>query len=142
MANVSVTLNATVSVTDTTLSPSVTTFTRNFNNPTLAATGNAIGQFIVLSSTSSPVTFPNGISVIYFLYIRNLSNAANINVGWQPEGGSAISSVVIIAPGGCLIWAQTTETAGTPIGGLTNGLTSVSLTASAANTPAEVLAAA
>lgn len=139
MANLSALLSATISVTDTTLTPNVTIVTRNYNNPTLTATTVFYDPFIQIGTSATVLTLPA--ATIFIVYVKNLSSAANILLNWTPNGGSAVN-VGVIAPGGVFTHFMATETAGTAISSITNGITAVSLTASASATSAEVMLAA
>lgn len=138
MANLSALLNATLSITDTTLTPNATIVTRNLNNPTYSATELGYWPFFQIGTTSTGFSLPS--LEAYVVYIKNLATSANILLAWTPDGGSAVN-VCVIAPGGVFIYFMPTQTAGTPISGISNGITSLSLTASAAATSADVLLA-
>ena len=130
MPNISVLLNATLSATDTTLSPSVTIVTRNLNNPTLAGTVVFYDPFFQAAAGGSAVTLPA--ATCWVGYVKNLDVAANLTVAWTAVGAAGSSSMVLV-PGGIFIYLQPTEGAG--------GFTAMTLTASAGTINTEVFIA-
>ena len=139
MPNLTILLSATLSVTNTTLSPSPTPVSTNLNNPSLTATVSFYDSFYQVGVGASNLVLPA--TIIYVCYVKNLHTTNNILVTVTPNGGTA-GSGEIIAPGGVYQYFQATENAGTAISGVTNGLTAVTLTASGASTSAEILLAA
>jgi len=131
MANLSVILSSTITVTDTTLSPSPTIVARSLQNPTLAATTVFYDPFFQAAAGGTAVTFPA--ATAFAVYVKNLSGATNLTCAFLPVGGGAASSFVLL-PGGVFIMFLTAETAG--------GITSMTLTGAGATVPAEVLLAA
>jgi hypothetical protein len=127
--NISVLLNATLSATDTTLSPSVTVVTRNLNNPTLAGTVVFYDPFFQAAAAGSAVTLPA--ATCWIAYVKNLDAAANLTVAWTPTGQASSSSILV--PGGIFLYFQPTEGAG--------GFTAMTLTSSAGTINTEVLVA-
>jgi hypothetical protein len=127
--NLSVLLNATLSATDTTLSPSATIVTRNLNNPTLSATVVFYDPFFQAAAGGSVVTLPA--ATVWIVYVKNLDAAANLTVSFTPTGGGA--ETCILVPGGVFLYFQPTEGAG--------GITALTLTASAGTISTEVLVA-
>jgi hypothetical protein len=128
--NISVLLNATLSATDTTLSPSVTVVTRNLNNPTLAGTVVFYDPFFQAAAGGSAVTLPA--ATCWVAYVKNLDAAANLTVAWTAIGAAG-SSTFLLVPGGVFIYLQPTEGAG--------GFTAMTLTASAGTINTEVFVA-
>jgi hypothetical protein len=128
--NISVLLNATLSATDTTLSPSVTVVTRNLNNPTLAGTVVFYDPFFQAAAGGSAVTLPA--ATCWIAYVKNLDAAANLTVAWTAVGAAG-SSTMLLVPGGVFLYFQPTEGAG--------GFTAMTLTASAGTINTEVLVA-
>ena len=139
MANLSVLLNATISVTDTVTNPNPTPITRNLNNPTLAVTTAVYEPFLIVGAAPVVLTLPA--ATIFIAYIKNLHATNNVLVTWTPNGGVSVSAG-IVAPGGVMMYFQATEAPGSAVSGVSNGLTAITLTASAATTPVEILLAA
>jgi hypothetical protein len=108
-ANLSILLNATLSATDVTLSPSTTIVIRNLNNPTLPATVAFYDPFFQAAPGGSTVALPA--VTCWVLYVKNLDSAANLSVSWNAIG-SAGSSTFILVPGGVFLYMQPTEGAG------------------------------
>lgn len=129
MANLSVLLSATLSTTDTTLTPSPTIVTRNFNNPTLAATVEFSNNFFQVAAAPTVVNLPA--ATVWIVYVRNLDAAANITVTYTPSGGA--SQTLLLVPGGIFMYFQPTEGAG--------GITALSLTSSSGTISADVYVA-
>jgi hypothetical protein len=127
--NLSVVLNATLSVTDTTLAPSPTIVSRSFNNPTLAATVSFYDPFFQAAAAGSAVTLPA--ATVWIVYVKNLDGAANLTVTFTPVGGGA--ETCLLVPGGIFLYYQPTEGAG--------GITALSLTSSAGTISTEVFVA-
>lgn len=130
MPNISVLLNATLSATDTTLSPSATIVTRNLNNPTLAGTVVFYDPFFQALAAGSAVTLPA--ATCWCAFVKNLDAAANLTVAWTAVGAAG-SSTFLLVPGGVFIYLQPTEGAG--------GFTAMTLTASAGTINTEVFVA-
>lgn len=131
MPNLSVLLSATLTVTDTSLSPSATIFIRNLNNPTLVATVSFADMFFqALGGGGSSVPLPA--ATCWAGYVKNLDAAANLTVAWTAVGAAGSSSFVCV-PGGIFIYLQPSEGAG--------GFTAMNLTSSAGPTSAEVVVA-
>jgi hypothetical protein len=128
--NISVLLNATLSATDTTLSPSATIVTRNLNNPTLAGTVVFYDPFFQALAAGSAVTLPA--ATCWCAFVKNLDAAANLTVAWTAVGAAG-SSTFLLVPGGVFIYLQPTEGAG--------GFTAMTLTASAGTINTEVFVA-
>ena len=125
MANLSVVLAATVTVSDTTLSPSPTIVSRSLNNPTLAATVDFANNFFQCTG-ATVVTLPA--ATVWVVYVKNLDGAANLTVTYTPLGG--VASNMLLVPGGVFLYFQPSETAG--------GITALTLTPSAGTTSADV----
>jgi hypothetical protein len=128
--NISVLLNATLSATDTTLSPSATIVTRNLNNPTLAGTVVFYDPFFQAAAGGSAVTLPA--TTCWVAYVKNLDAAANLTVAWTAVSSAGSSSFVLV-PGGVFVYLQPSEGAG--------GFTAMTLTASAGTINTEVFVA-
>jgi hypothetical protein len=131
MANLSVVLSSTITVTDTTLSPSPTIVSRSLNNPTLAPTTVFYDPFFQALAGGSAVSLPA--ATCFWVYVKNLSGATNLTVAWTAVGAAG-SSTMLLLPGGVFIYALPAETGG--------GFTALTLTGAAATVPADVLVAA
>jgi hypothetical protein len=129
MPNLSVLLSATLSVTDTTLSPSSTIVTRNLNNPTLVATVSFYDPFFQAAAGGSAVTLPA--ATVWVVYVKNLDAAQNLTVTFTPAGGAA--ETLLLVPGGIFLYFQPSEATG--------GITALTLTAGAGTINTEVLVA-
>lgn len=129
MANLSVILSATLTVTDTTLSPSPTIVSRSFNNPTLTATVAFYDPFFQCTGATT-VNLPA--ATCWIAYVKNLDAAANLTVAWTAVGAAG-SSTMLLVPGGIFAYFQPTEGAG--------GFTAMTLTPSAGTISAEVFLA-
>jgi hypothetical protein len=140
VANLQALLNATLSATDTTLTPSVTIITRNLNNPALNVTTVSYDPFLIIGTTNTAVLPSASIVTAYVVYLKNLHATNNVLVNWQPTGGGA-NNVSVVAPGGVLLYFQTTENAGSPISSVGNGIVAMTLSASGLTTPVEILLA-
>lgn len=130
MPNLSCLLNATITATDTTLSPSPTIIIRNLNNPTLAAITTYYEPFFQASNLGSVVNLPA--ATCFIAYVKNLDGAALLTVAWTAVGAAG-SSTMILVPGGVFIYFQPSEANG--------GFTALTLTASAGTISAEVFVA-
>jgi hypothetical protein len=128
MANLSVLLNATISVTDTTLTPSPTIVTRNLNNPTLAATVSFSDNFFQATGLT---VVPLPAATVWVVSVKNLDAAANLTVTFTPSGG--VAETLVLVPGGIFMYFQPSEGAG--------GITALSLTPSAGTVSADVYVA-
>lgn len=129
MANLSILLNAVLTATDTITSPNPTVVTRNFNNPTLAATTYFHDLFFQAAAAGSAVTLPA--ATVWIVYVKNNDAAANLTVAFTPAGGA--SETVLLVPGGIFLYFQPSEGAG--------GITALTLTASAGTINTEVFVA-
>lgn len=130
MANLSILLNAILTATDTSISPSPTIITRNLNNPTLAPATVAFYDPFFQVSGATVVNLPA--VTCWVAYVKNLDAAANLTVAWTAVGAAGSSSMLLV-PGGIFIYFQPTEGAG--------GFTAMTLTPSAGTTSAEVFVA-
>ena len=139
MPNLSAVLSSVISVSDTTITPSPTIVTRNLNNPTFASTTVFYNPFMILGVLPVSVTLPA--ATVFIVYIKNLHATNNILVNWIPNNGVS-RDVGIVAPGGVFMYFQTIATPGSSINSLLNGVTALTLQASAATTQCEVLLAA
>lgn len=127
MANLSILLSGSISVTDTTLAPSPTIVSRSFNNPTLAATATFFDPFFQAAAGGTAVTLPA--ATVYFAYVKNLSSTANLTVAFTPVGAGAASSVLLL-PGGVFFYFLPAETGG--------GISALTLTGTGGTVPADV----
>lgn len=134
MPNLSVLLNATLSATDTTLSPSATIITRNLNNPQLI-NGLTVfyDPFFQATAGGSAVSLPSppAPATVWVVFVKNLDAAANLTVTFTPTGGAA--ETLVLVPGGVFLYFNPTEGSG--------GITSLTLTASAGTINTEVFVA-
>lgn len=135
MANINVTLaGAAIQVVD--VATASTRVNSSLGNPTLPAAESTYIDFLPIAAGAGTIlTLPA--ATIWFLSIRNLGGingtpAGNITALLQAAGGAlpAAANSPILLPNGCLIYANTTETAG--------GLIAVTLIASIAATPVEL----
>jgi len=96
--------------------------------PTLVANMNAsdFGQ-TVLGTTPTVVTLPANPTQL--LYARNLSPTATITFTWTPVGSTS-AEIMILQPGGVLFFFNPA-----------NGITALTVTASAANIPVDYVLA-
>lgn len=112
----------------------------SLGSPTLPASESTYIDFLPIATGAGTVlTLPA--SIIYVLCIRNLGGinstpSGNIQVQLTVNGGTqiALASSPIILPNGVFAYWNVAETAG--------GITAVTLVASVASTPAEILMAA
>lgn len=105
-------------------------------SPTLNASESTYIDFLPITVADFALTLPA--ATIWVLAIRNLGGingtpAGNITVRVQPTGGALPSAAnsPIVLPNGVYIYWQTAETAG--------GIVGVTLNASIASTPVEIL---
>lgn len=124
--SVTATLNGNLQLTDN-LSGS-TTFLKQLLL-SYAGTVSSFAQNFPVGTSSSTIAIPNASA--QFVYIKNLSTVTgtNITIAWTPQSGS-LTTVVNLSAGAAIILSETNTS---------NGITSLSLTASAANTPVEYL---
>jgi hypothetical protein len=127
MANLSIVLTATLTVSDTTLAPSPTIVSRSLNNPTNAATVSFYDPFFQVTG-ATVVNLPA--ATCFIGYVKNLDAAATLTVAWTAVGAAG-SSTMVLVPGGVFIYFLPTESAG--------GFTAMTLTPSAGTISAEVL---
>jgi hypothetical protein len=109
-ANLSILLNATLSATDVTLSPSATMYIRNLNNPTLAGTVAFADMFFQAAASPGSVVCLPAVTC-WVLYVKNLDSAANLTVSWNAIGSAGVSTFILV-PGGVFLYMQPTEGAG------------------------------
>lgn len=124
MPNLSITLQAQLNVTDTTLTPSPQIITRSLNNPTLAAIVDFANNFFQCTG-ATVVTLPA--ATVWVVYVKNLDVAANLTVTYN------VSNTMVLVPGGIFLYFQPSEAAG--------GITSLTLTPSAGTISADVYVA-
>ena len=121
MANLSILLNAILTATDTSLSPSPTVVTENFNNPmNVAGVVFFYDKFFQAAAGGSAVTLPA--ATCWQAYVKNLDAAATLTVAWTAVGAAG-SSTFLLVPGAVFVYFNPTEGAG--------GFTAMTLTASA-----------
>lgn len=137
-ANINVILNgASIQVVNT--NDSTTRVNSSAGNPTLSASESTYMDFLPIAVAGTVLTLP--VATIYVLYIRNLGGinsapSGSITVSFTASGGAqvAAANAPVILPGGVFaIWNSSNSS---------GGITAVTLTASTANTPVEVLMAA
>lgn len=122
------------------LSDSTTRVSANLNNPTLPANESTYIDYLPIAAGAGTVlTLPN--PTIWVFAIRNLGGingtpAGNVTIQVQVTGGalSAVANSETLAPNGVKLFWNVTEGA--------NGIIAVTLVASIANTPVELLMAA
>lgn len=87
----------------------------------------AYSQSQIVGTSPTTITLP--ISPVEFFYLKNLSSTSGttVTVTWTPTGGSS-ASVLALDPGGYIFFCEGTTT---------NGVTAISVVASAAGTPIE-----
>jgi hypothetical protein len=128
MPNLSIVTAAQINVTDTTLTPSQQIITRQWNNPTLAAT---VAFYDAFFQCTGLTVVPLPAATVWYVYVRNLDVAANLTVTFTPALGA--SETLLLVPGGIFLYLQPSEAAG--------GITALSLTPSAGTTSADVVVA-
>lgn len=121
--SVSVSVNGNFQVTDSITG--TTPITKVFQS--LAQSGSVFTEGNNVLIGTSPTTLALPISPTNFLYIKNLSASNTSTVTWTPNGGSS-NIVLTLLPGAALLFIEV---------GATAGITALSVTASAANTPIE-----
>lgn len=138
-ANINVILSgATVQVVNTT--DSTTRVNSSSGNPTLGASESTYIDFLpIAAGGGTALTLPA--ATIWVLYVRNLGGtngtpSGNITVQFQAAGGAlnTTANSPIVLPNGVFMYWNTAESAG--------GITAVTLVASVASTPVEILMAA
>jgi hypothetical protein len=112
-----------------------TTVNISLQGITLPTTECFYNQFMQVLTTGSTVTLPTGKA--FAIYVRNLG-ANPITVVYTPTGGSPATAVITPVTGmpgfgGVFMLFETVETSG--------GITSLTLSAAVATTPAEVYVA-
>lgn len=104
-----------------------TTFSKVLNS---VVTGDlsSFAQSLPVGTSATTLSIPN--SLAQFVYIKNLSSISGttVSITWTPTGGTS-QDIITLDPGGVMIFAE---------GGF-NGITAMSLSASAASTPVEFL---
>lgn len=84
-----------------------------------------------LSVGTSPTSITLPISPVQFLYIKNLATTSTLAVSWTKTGGSS-QAILTLDPGGFTSFCENTAS---------NGITAISLTASAVSTPVQIVLA-
>lgn len=94
-----------------------------------SGTVSAFAQQTLIGLT--PITIDLQNSNAQFVYIKNIKTtfSSNLTVTWTPNGGAS-ETAITLSPGSAIILCETDAV---------NGITALSLTASAANTPVEYL---
>ena len=138
MANLAVTLSgATIQVINS--ADSSVRVNSSWASPSLSASVETYIDFLPVTVGALALTLPA--ATIWVFGLRNLGGingtpAGNITVQYQVTGGAlpTTANSPIVLPNGIFAYWQTTETAG--------GIVAVTLTASIANTPVELIMAA
>lgn len=132
MANVlTITLSATLTVADGSLSPAPTIISRSYNNPTTSA-ASVFFYDLFFQAAVGGTAVPLPAATCWIAHIKNLDAAATLTVAWTAVGAAGSSSMVLV-PGGIFDYFQPTEGAG--------GFTAMTLTASAGTIGVEVFVA-
>jgi hypothetical protein len=138
-SNLNVILNGlSIQVVNTT--DSTTRVNSSAGNPSLGASESTYTDYLpIAAGGGTTLTLPA--ATIWILYVRNLGGtngtpSGNIQVNFTVTGGAAITAAnsPIVLPNGVFAYWNTAESAG--------GITAVTLIASVANTPVEILMAA
>ena len=132
--NLSLVTSCTLTVTDTTLSPSPTIVSRSLNNPTLNNITVFYDPFFQALAGGSVVNLPA--ATAFFAYVKNLSAATNVTVAWTAVGAAG-SSTMLLLPGGVFLYGLVGNS---PLAG--GGFTAMTLTGAAATCSCDVLIAA
>lgn len=92
---------------------------------------SSFAQNFLVGTSPSTIAIPS--TSAQFLYIRNIPTTftSNITVAWTPNGGSS-ETILTLSPGSAILFSETDTT---------NGITALTLTASAVNTPVEFILA-
>jgi hypothetical protein len=98
-------------------------------NNAYTGTVESYGQNVIIGTSPTTVALP--VSPSQFVYVKNLSTTSSntVTVTWTPNSGSS-ASIVILDPGAIIIFSEVTTT---------NGISALSITASAAGTPVEYI---
>lgn len=105
------------------------------NRSATPAIDDNVADFIAYGKTPDAalhaVPFPSGYATINHFYIKNNAGAGSLLISITPTGGALVSAA-LLGPGDCFVYWQ--DDVGAPaVGGVTQGLTAVSVTGSAAN---------
>lgn len=96
---------------------------RSVGNPSFSSAVGSFTTYFSLAAGANVIPLP--LSPCTQVYIRNLDNTKTVAVSWTPNGG-ALEPICVLNPGGVLLlWDN-------PAGPTTPGITSVSMTPSAA----------
>lgn len=126
--SVSASLNGNLQLTDNLAGD--TTFLKQLVLSYTGTVSSFAQSFLVGTATSViPVPSPSA----QFVYIRNIPTtfASNLSVTWTPNGAGS-ETIVTLSPGAAIILAETDQV---------NGITALTLTATASNTPVEYILA-
>ncbi len=85
------------------------------------------GQNVLVGTSPLTISIPNGLA--QFIYIKNTSTTASVLITWTPNAGAS-ESICYLDPSALLILAETAAT---------QGITALSLQATAASTPVEFI---
>lgn len=119
-------LSGTLSVTDNLTGSVALAKVLNF-----AFTGTTFGYDQTLSVGTSPVAVALPVSPVQVVLVQNTSTTASVQVAWTPTGGSP-QSTITLDPGAVILLIENTTS---------NGITALSLTASAVSTPVSIVLA-
>jgi len=115
-----------ISLTDTVAGS--TTFSKILNSGFVGDLSSFAQNYLV---GTSPTTFAVPNALAQFFYVKNLSTVTGttITVSWTPHGLSLPTTILTLDPGAVMIFSENGV----------NGITTLSITASAVNTPIEFL---
>lgn len=117
-------INGSLQITDNIVGSIAQTIALNLS---YAGTVSTYSETTTLSTNPTSISLP--VSPTQFLYINNLDTVNSVIVTWTPTGGSS-NIVQTIDPGGAIMFCQT---------GTSNGITALSMQASAGTPPVKYL---
>lgn len=97
----------------------------------IAFTGTVFSYDQTLSVGTSPVSPVLPINPVQVVFLQNNSTTASVLITWTKNSGASVG-VLTLDPGGFIFFSETSTS---------NGITALSLTASAASTPISVVLA-
>lgn len=97
----------------------------------IAFTGTVFSYDQTLSVGTSPVSPVLPINPVQVVFLQNNSTTASVLITWTKNNGASVG-VLTLDPGGFIFFSETSTS---------NGITALSLTASAASTPISVVLA-
>lgn len=101
---------------------------------TAQVTASFYEPYLQIGVGNTSLTLPA--TTIWVAYVRNLSGANNVTVTCTPAGGAAwVNGIILVPTAVFMYWAAFSSN---PAAG---GVTAITLTASGANTPVEVMLA-